>query len=75
MIACIHDPVQGAQVQPQVIGVEEPVPPDVLERLHVGGGALCGFPQDQRTVRVPRQVPALAIGFRAVRDLHKERHI
>ena len=65
---------QGVEAHPQVVRVEERVPPGVPERLFVLGGALGGLPQHQPPVGAPAgEVPALPVRPGAPHHLHQER--
>ena len=65
---------QRAQVEPQGVRVEVAVTADVLEGVEVRVGGLRDLAQDEpAAVRAPREDAALAVGGRAIGDLHEER--
>ena len=71
-VALAHRRVERAQVDPQVVRVDVAVAADVLQRLEVLLGRLRGLAQHEPAVLAPaREVAALAVGLRAVGDLHQ----
>jgi hypothetical protein len=63
---------QRRQMQPEVIGVEVLIAADILEFLRLLRRTLRRLAQDELTIRLLRQVAALAVSGGARRHLHQE---
>ena len=65
--------LEGGEVEPEVVGVEEFVSFDVLEKGKVGFGALGHFAEDQAVVAgADGEVSSFFVGFGAAGDFHRE---
>ena len=60
------------ETDPEVVGVEESVAVDVLERGEIGVGALGRFAKEEIARESAGQVAAFFVGVRALSDFHEE---
>ena len=71
-VPLVQRPLQRRQVNPQVVGVEQPVASDILKLPDLLRRALGDFPQQEPSIRSLGQMAPLAVGRGAARHLHQK---